>query len=114
MEHIPHGVYTPEFRSEAVKLVENEGLSVDQAAKRFLVPKSSLGNWVRAWTALVRYASDGRVEIDNNAAERSLRTVARGWNNYLFLVRMLVVSERLPWIVADQISTIEASLTTAA
>ena len=48
MEHIPHGVYTPEFRSEAVKLVEQEGLAVDQAAKRRLVPQSNLGNWVRA------------------------------------------------------------------
>lgn len=48
MERIPHGVYTPEFRSEAVKLVEEEGLSVDQAAKRLSVPKSSLGNGVRA------------------------------------------------------------------
>lgn len=84
MERIPHGLYTPEFRSEAVKLVEKEGFSVDQAAKRFLVPKSSLGNWVRAWTALVRYASDGRVEIDNNATERSLRTVALSRKNYLF------------------------------
>lgn len=48
MERIPNGVYTPEFRAEAVKLVEQEGLSVDQAAKRLSVPKSSLGNWVRA------------------------------------------------------------------
>jgi transposase len=47
MERIPHGVYTPGFRSEAVKLVEQEGLSVDQAAKRLSVPKSSLGNWIR-------------------------------------------------------------------
>ncbi len=29
-------------------MVEKEGLSVDQAAKRLLVPKSSLGNWLRA------------------------------------------------------------------
>ena len=63
---------------------EKEGLSVDQAAKRLLAPKSSLGNWVKAWTALVRYASDGRVEIDSNAAGRSLRTVALGRKNYLF------------------------------
>lgn len=65
-------------------MVEKEWFSVDQAAKRFLVPKSSLGNWVKAWTARVRYASDGRVEIDNNAAERSLRTVALSRKNYLF------------------------------
>lgn len=48
MARIPKGIYTPEFRAEAVKLVEAEGLSVDQAAKRLSVPKSSLGNWVRA------------------------------------------------------------------
>ena len=40
--------YTAEFKAEAVKLVEKEGLSVDAAAKRLSVPKSSLGNWVRA------------------------------------------------------------------
>lgn len=47
MERIPRGVYTPEFRAEAVKLVETEGLSIDRAAKRLSVPKSSLSNWVR-------------------------------------------------------------------
>src|SRR6202162_5269390 len=36
------------------------------------------------WEALVRYVNDGRIEIDNNAAERSLRTVALGRKNYLF------------------------------
>jgi|ERR1035437_600325 transposase len=48
MERIPKGIYTPEFRVEAVKLVESEGLSIDKAAKRLSVPKSSLSNWVRA------------------------------------------------------------------
>ena len=36
------------------------------------------------WTALTRYRDDGKIEIDNNAAERSLRTVALGRKNYLF------------------------------
>lgn len=36
------------------------------------------------WNALVLYADDGRVEIDNNAAERALRGVALGRKNYLF------------------------------
>ena len=36
------------------------------------------------WAALVRFCEDGRVEIDNNAAERALRTVAIGRKNYLF------------------------------
>src|SRR5690606_11166190 len=35
--------------------------------------------------ALTRYLDDGEVEIDNNAAERSLRGVALGRNNYLFM-----------------------------
>jgi transposase len=36
------------------------------------------------WEALLLYVDDGRIEIDNNAAERSLRTVALGRKNYLF------------------------------
>ncbi len=32
----------------------------------------------------MRYAGDGRIEIDNNAAERSLRAIAIGRKNYLF------------------------------
>jgi transposase len=36
------------------------------------------------WPALVRYCDDGRLEIDNNAAERALRAVALGRKNYLF------------------------------
>jgi transposase len=36
------------------------------------------------WEALLHYVDDGCIEIDNNAAERSLRTVALGRKNYLF------------------------------
>ena len=36
------------------------------------------------WEALTRYADDGGLEIDNNAAERALRAVALGRKNYLF------------------------------
>ena len=36
------------------------------------------------WTALTRFRDDGRLEIDNNAAERSLRAVALGRKNWLF------------------------------
>jgi hypothetical protein len=34
--------------------------------------------------ALMRYANDGRFEIDNNAAERAIRPVAIGRKNWLF------------------------------
>ena len=50
--------------------------------------KSTLAEAVRyalgRWPALIRYCSDGRLEIDNNAAERALRSVALGRKNYLF------------------------------
>jgi hypothetical protein len=36
------------------------------------------------WDALLRFCDDGHLEIDNNAAERSLRVVALGRKNYLF------------------------------
>jgi transposase len=36
------------------------------------------------WEALLRYCDDGKLEIDNNAAERALRAVALGRKNYLF------------------------------
>jgi hypothetical protein len=36
------------------------------------------------WTALMVFVDDGRIEMDNNAAERALRTVAVGRKNYLF------------------------------
>ncbi len=48
MERSPKGIYTPEFRAEAVKLVETTGMSVARAAKQLSIPKSSLDNWVRA------------------------------------------------------------------
>lgn len=36
------------------------------------------------WSALSRYVEDGRLEVDNNAAERSLRGIAVGRKNWLF------------------------------
>ena len=36
------------------------------------------------WDALTRFVDDGHIEMDNNAAERSLRGVALGRKNYLF------------------------------
>jgi len=36
------------------------------------------------WGALMRYCSNGLLEIDNNAAERAVRGVALGRKNYLF------------------------------
>ena len=55
---------------------------------RQLSQKSALAEAIRyalvRWSALVLYTTDGRIEIDNNAAERALRTVALGRKNYLY------------------------------
>ncbi|WP_395400532.1 IS66 family transposase [Pseudoduganella sp. UC29_106] len=39
---------------------------------------------LKLWPALTRYVDDGRIEIDNSAAERALRGVALGRRNFLF------------------------------
>jgi transposase len=53
-----------------------------------LSAKSALASAMRyaltRWAALVRYCDNGRIEIDNDAAERSLRAMALGRKNYLF------------------------------
>ena len=45
----------------------------------------AIGYSLTRWRSLIRYRDDGRIEIDNNAAERALRGVALGRNNYLFM-----------------------------
>jgi hypothetical protein len=53
-----------------------------------VLPKSPIGEAIayalNNWAALVRYIEDGDLEIDNNAAERSLRGVTIGRKNWLF------------------------------
>jgi transposase len=44
----------------------------------------AIGYTLTHWKALTRYCDDGRIEIDNNAAERALRGVGLGRKNYLF------------------------------
>jgi transposase len=87
----------------------DEGLSVDQQKEirqQKTVPiLNSLGGWmkqqlvevlpkspigkalayaVKRWEKLCMYTQDGRLSIDNNAVENSIRPVALGRKNYLF------------------------------
>jgi transposase len=59
-----------------------------RATVRKLSRKSDLagaiGYTLSRWAALTRYCEDGRIEVDNNAAERAIRAVALGRKNYLF------------------------------
>ena len=56
---------------------------------RTALPKSSLAKAVtyarNQWEALRRYTADGRLTIDNNVSERTLRHQAIGRKNWLFL-----------------------------
>ena len=51
--------YTTEFRAEAVKLVTEQGLSQEEAAKRLGIPKGTMGNWIVAAKASIRPAAPG-------------------------------------------------------
>ncbi len=54
-----------------------------------VLPKSPIGVAItyarNQWKALCRFLDDGRLEIDNNRAERALRAIAVGRKNWLFL-----------------------------
>jgi transposase len=58
------------------------------ATRPKLSPKTELAAAIRyalaRWPALTRYLDDGRLEIDNNAAERAIHPLALGRKNYLF------------------------------
>jgi transposase len=59
-----------------------------EAERIKVLPKSPLGEaidyTISNWRALERYLEDGDLEIDNNGAERSLRPIVVGRNNWMF------------------------------
>jgi len=59
------------------------------AASPTALPKSPLGEATRyvlsRWDAFTRYTTDGRLSLDNNLAERTLRAVAVGRGNWTFV-----------------------------
>jgi transposase len=73
---------------EAVPILDRIEAKLDELTGRVL-PKSSLGKAVtyarNQWAALRRYTSDGRLTIDNNVSERTLRLQAIGRKNWEFV-----------------------------
>jgi transposase len=47
MEKIPRGVYTKEFREEAVKLVIDGNLSIPEVGRRLSIASSTLSYWLK-------------------------------------------------------------------
>jgi len=75
-------------QARAAPLLEAFHAWLHATLRRETSKKSPLAAAIRytlsLWTALTRYCDDGRIEMDNNAAERELRAVALGRKNYLF------------------------------
>jgi transposase len=73
--------------AHAAPLIAELKLWVDATVQK-LSGKSDLAQAMRyalsRWQALTRFVHDGRIEIDNNAAERAIRGIALGRKNYLF------------------------------
>jgi transposase len=61
---------------------------VEKSADRTILPKSklkiALNYTLNLWKGLEAYAHDGKLEIDNNLVENTIRPVALGRKNYLF------------------------------
>lgn len=74
-------------QKEAVPVLEALGEWMKKACTEVL-PKSAMGQAlaysITRWKELMVYASDGKLHIDNNPVERSIRPVAVGRKNYLF------------------------------
>jgi len=68
-------------------MVEDLRGAIDDALRR-LSPKSAMAKALaygrKRWDALSRFLDEGTAEIDNNAAERAMRTIAIGRKNWLF------------------------------
>ena len=47
MEKIPRGVYTKEFREEAVKLATDGNLSIPEVGRRLSIASSTLSYWLK-------------------------------------------------------------------
>ena len=77
-------------RAEAVPVLDKLEVYLLQLA-RAVLPKSALAKAVtyarNQWDALRCYTQDGRLTIDNNTSERTLRHQAIGRKNWLFLGR---------------------------
>ena len=74
-------------QTEAVPVLESLGRWMKETYVKVL-PKSAiskaLGYSISRWPELMLYATDGKLNIDNNPVENSIRPVAIGRKNYLF------------------------------
>lgn len=74
-------------QTEALPVLESLGKWMKETYIKML-PKSAIGKAlgysIQRWPELMLYATDGKLNIDNNPVENSIRPVAIGRKNYLF------------------------------
>ncbi len=74
-------------QDEAVPILQSLGKWMKETYVKAL-PKSAIGKAlgysIARWPELMLYATDGKLNIDNNPVENSIRPVALGRKNYLF------------------------------
>lgn len=74
-------------QAEAIPVLDTFKAWLDKSAAQGL-PKSKMGQAVQyclnQWPKLLGYLADGRLEIDNNRAERDIRPFTTGRKNWLF------------------------------
>jgi transposase len=72
---------------------------LDNDATKRVLPKSAIGQAIgylrNQWVALQVYLSDGRIPIDNNQSEQTIRPLTVGRNNWMFLGHPLAAAGRL-------------------
>ena len=85
-ESMPEQRYTKRLEQEKPVLDALLVWANDTISKT--APKSALGKalhyLLEQWTYLVRYLEDGRLELSNNRAERSIKPFVMGRKNWLF------------------------------
>ena len=74
---------------EAVPIWGRMGRWLESEPVKRALPKSAIGGAIgylrNQWPALQLYLSDGRIPIDNNQSEQTIRPLTVGRNNWLFL-----------------------------
>ena len=91
-------------QSRARPLIEELHKWMEKALKQ-LSPKSETAGAIRyslsRWRVLTRYIDDGRLEIDNNSAERALRVVALGFDYANLRITKRTTCSRAPTPAAN-------------
>lgn len=86
-QQLSHGQALELRRQKAVPILESFGRWMKEQYVQAL-PKSTIGKAlgysIERWDELSIYATDGKLNIDNNPVENSIRPVAIGRKNYLF------------------------------